>query len=125
MGKKKNKRMTDPRAELYFGEGGRDSRSRRKDAQLCAQVRDALDLALGSMTDGDLAQVWVSEVEPAPHVGHLRVVVEVSGEVDLGVVSEKLAALEGTLRFEVANAIHRKKTPSLTFVVLPPREDQP
>ena len=63
------------------GRGGRGD-DRRKDLQLCAQVRRTLDLALAEASDERLLGAWVREVLPNPDVGRLRVVVEVGPEGD-------------------------------------------
>ncbi|MGE0788951.1 MAG: hypothetical protein AB7S26_24980 [Sandaracinaceae bacterium] len=98
-----------------------DPRRARKDAQLCAQVREAVQLALSDAADPRIHALWVLEVEPAPHVGQLRVVTVAPADADLDATYERLEGYTGALRRHVANAIHRKKTPSLSFVVL--RED--
>lgn len=83
-------------------------------------------MALASAADEELEDLWVAEVAPAPHVGHLRVEVRAPAGADLARISTKLEEHSGQLRYEAAGAIHRKKVPSLTFVVLPnvePDED--
>ncbi|HJL04894.1 MAG TPA: ribosome-binding factor A [Polyangiaceae bacterium LLY-WYZ-15_(1-7)] len=100
------------------GRGGRGD-DRRKDLQLCAQVRRTLDLALAEASDERLLGAWVREVLPNPDVGRLRVVVEVGPEVDPDEVLGLLNAAQGHLRAEVAGAIHRKRTPDLMFQVVP------
>lgn len=91
----------------------------RKDAQLCAQALDALSLALARTLDDALDGAWICDVTPSPHVGHLRVVVVAAPGADLGEVARALESRSGALRSEVAGAIHRKKTPTLSFAVLP------
>lgn len=100
-------------------------RPNRKDAQLCSQVMRAVGLALAESPDEELSSLTVLAVEPAPHIGHLRVLVaSVSGEGDAREIHAKLVARAGALRHEVAGAIHRKKAPTLSFVVVP-RPDAP
>lgn len=110
-------RHRERRRRRPAGPSGRDE---RKDAQLCGQVREALGWALAD-GDGSLSGAWIVEVLPDPHVGQLRVIVEVEpGEAEAA--RDELDRRAGALRYEVANAIHRKKTPTLTFVVVQ-RED--
>lgn len=107
-------RPPTPDADLFFSGRG-DRQQRRKDAQLCAQVREALSLALDELALGD---VWVREVVPSPDAGHLSVVVVARGD-ELAEVARAIDQRAGHLRNEVAQAIHRKRTPQLAFVVLP------
>lgn len=96
------------------------SKDYRKNAQLCAQVADALSLALAQTHDPRLWDLWVVEVRPAPNVSHLEVLLQSErdeGEVDS--VREKLQLRYGFFRGAVSEAIHRKKVPSFHFVVLP------
>lgn len=99
-----------------LGSGGaRAPRAKIKDAQLCAEVRETLSLALAE--DDRLEALVLLDVIPAPDATRLLVVIEVDGDVE-----EARALLErtsGWLRSEVAAAIHRKKAPTLTFDVRP------
>ncbi|MFK7992440.1 MAG: hypothetical protein AB8I08_40840 [Sandaracinaceae bacterium] len=70
-----------------------------------------------------MACLWVMRVEPAPHVGRLRVYVQAEPDADLLSLRTKLQARERHLRREVGEAIHRKKMPSLTFVVVSRAEE--
>lgn len=92
-------------------------RNARKDAQLCTQVSEAIDLVLGSVPDEDLLDLFVERVDPAPDAGHLRVVLRAPREADIARVLDALEAHHGELRAEVTSAIHRRRTPSLSFVV--------
>lgn len=92
-----------------------DRRTKIKEAQLCAQVRDALSLALADSTDETLLGVFVLDVLPAPDSSRLAVQVEAPGDPDE--VQRRVVQELGRLRTEVAHAIHRKKVPSLAFVV--------
>jgi ribosome-binding factor A len=78
-----------------------------------------LELALAEDVDEDVSSLVVSDVAPAPDAGRLRVVVEARRDADLAAIDAKLRARAGRLRHEVAGAIHRKKTPLLSFVVVP------
>lgn len=124
MGKKRKGRRAGSRtdADTFFGsEGrsrGRSERHRRKDAQLCAQVRDAVALVVAESTDPILSRAWVVEATPAPHIGHLQIMVAVPEDADVDAVHAKLESMAGLVRSEVAAEIHRKKTPSISFVVM-------
>jgi ribosome-binding factor A len=86
----------------------------RKTAQLCAQVRRALDLAfLGVCADPVLQDVEVLDVSPAPDASRLRVRVGAGTEV-----GPRLEQARGLLTAEVAAAIRRRKVPELVFEVV-------
>lgn len=98
----------------------------RKDAQLCSQVGDAIDFALATSEDPNLDGLYVVDTVPAPNVGRLQVTLALHLEGDEAAQREKLElarhAVEeaaGELRFEVSESIHRKRTPSLHFLVIP------
>ncbi|MDH5492844.1 MAG: hypothetical protein OEY14_12900 [Myxococcales bacterium] len=89
-------------------------------------MREALSFALAESADEALWSLWIVEVVPAPHLGRLRVIVEAPGlgngeaiEAALERHQEALEAAKGRLRAEVADAIHRKKTPTLSFELRP------
>ena len=89
----------------------------RKAQQFCRQVQRALNLALeDSSADESLSGLFVEEVSPAPHCGHLLVHVLVpAGRV----AAEAISALRRDtprLRSEVAMTISRKRAPELLFV---------
>lgn len=90
-----------------------------KDAQLCAQVRETLALALAETPEPDLLELFVLDVEPAPDASRLNVLVAAPPERDPDAVRARLDAIVGRLRHEVATAVNRKKTPQLAFVVIP------
>lgn len=89
----------------------------RKDMQLCAQVRDAVEMALMELEDDALQGAWVRAVEPNPDIKSLLVVIEAA---DMERASAALGGLRGRLRYEVSQAIHRKRTPEMSFRVVPP-----
>lgn len=89
----------------------------RKDMQLCAQVREAVELALMELEDDALHGAWVRSVQPNPDIKSLLVLIEAP---DVEAASAALALLRGRLRYEVSNAIHRKRTPEMSFRVVPP-----
>ncbi len=94
---------------------------------LCAQVRHVLESVISAeMLDAALEDLIVIEVIPAPNARRLRVLLRFSSfEVarDPEYVMERLVAARGFLRSRVAGEIHRKRTPSLVFELLPARAD--
>ena len=93
----------------------------RKARQLCEQVRQALMNALSSLGDEVLHNLQVVSVEPAPNTGRLRVTVAVAtvDVADRTIIEEHLATAYQRLRWEIAQAIHRRKVPELMFNVQP------
>lgn len=90
---------------------------RRTQSQLCGQIARALNLALPGAGLEVLRATMVHTVT-APR----------SGEVEVTCVGPPearpaLHAASGWLRAEVAAAIHRKRVPRLTFVVVPEATD--
>lgn len=90
--------------------------------QLCAQVADTLNLVLsGECGDEVLQSLQVVAVDPAPDATQLVVTVQagVPGEVVAPLQAlARLEAIGGKLRYEVAGAITRKRTPKLVFRVV-------
>lgn len=107
-------------ADILFS----DSRRRlhdRKERQLSAQAKTAISLTLeGECLDDALAEVFVDDVVFGN--GQLVVILRARPGTDLQAVRRCLEAVKGTLRSAVAAAIHRKRTPTLGFVVLPEEE---
>jgi ribosome-binding factor A len=93
----------------------------RKDLQLCRQVADTLQLVLGDCGDDCLRDLHVVRVVPAPDASQLLVIVgSPPGETPAAprVVLERLQARAAAFRAEVAQAITRKRAPSLLFEYL-------
>ena len=116
----------DP-ARIFGGLSARQSRREdHKLRQLCRQVRDTLQDALATEFDDPMVRdLLVLDVQPAPHAGRLCVVLEHSWpdeHFDAQIAQERLNALKGLMRAQVAQAIHRRRTPELTFCVLAPGE---
>jgi ribosome-binding factor A len=91
----------------------------RRALQLCSQIAETLHSVLqGECDDEVLRDLLVESVEPAPDSTRLLVTVSLSPAaperkpVD---VLQRLHHAYGTLRSEVAAAIHRRKTPELMF----------
>jgi ribosome-binding factor A len=90
----------------------------RKALQLCSQVEQTLSLVLPACGEECLRDLLVTAVVPAPDSTRLLVTLchAPSAEVrDTVVVLAALQRAQPLLRREVAAAIHRKKTPELTF----------
>lgn len=104
-------------------------KSDRKAMQLCRQVRRAVEHALGSRPLIDqLPDCLVIAVLPAPHTAQLLIQVAVPASLALEQAEEMLAILRaanGAIRSEVARAIHRRKTPSLLFQIVPWSSSEP
>lgn len=113
--KKRGRRALHPLDAL----GGESRRDRKKEAQLCAQVREALSLALADVEDDLVLSLFVLDVVPAPNSSRLAVRLEAEPDADVEAIHVRLDALAGRFRSEVASAIHRKKTPTLVFEIMP------
>lgn len=99
----------------------RDRGTHRKARQLCCQVADTLNYALGD--DAALAGLLVVSVEPAPDSTCLLVTLcpQLDDEpLDGRAMMARLEASAGRLRFEVAAAITRKRAPKLLFRLVGP-----
>ena len=94
-----------------------------KTTALCKQVRRILSLALaGACGDPILQELIVDEVLPAPNAGHLLVHVLLRPRQDGPTPVDVLIRLDrvhGLLRAQIAEGIARKRTPELSFNVLP------
>ncbi|HSU68304.1 MAG TPA: hypothetical protein VLJ39_15605 [Tepidisphaeraceae bacterium] len=99
-----------------------DARQDRKTLQLCRQVERALMLALaGECADDTLREVMIASVEPLGGAAQLlvRVLVRAGAGASIPQVHARLVEHQGRLRAVVARSICRKRTPVLSFVVLP------
>jgi ribosome-binding factor A len=99
-----------------------DARGERKVQQLCKEVARTLGYALGSCGDPRLCELIVFDVIPAPDGARLEVLLFPSGTavVDGAALEERLSAVRGFLRREVAAALQRKRTPELVYRITPP-----
>lgn len=95
----------------------------RKTRQFCHQVLEALALAMADCRDPLLRECVVEHVEPWPGLGRLRVSVSAEAGARVDEVLEALERAAGYLTREVASHITRKRTPTLTFVVVAPDEE--
>lgn len=90
-----------------------------KTAALCKQVGRALSLALaGECADPLLQSLLVEAVLPAPHAGHLLVRL-MAREGSPSEILPRLEQISGLLRSAIAQSIARKRTPQLSFEILP------
>ncbi len=83
---------------------------------LCRQVQRALSLALGATGDDVLMLCSVDDVEPAPNASHLLVHVTVPRDATTAEVLERIGRTSARLRYEVAQAISRKRVPALSWM---------
>lgn len=98
------------------GRGGRPS---QKALQLCAQVHDALSYALGETNDPVLLDLALDRVEPMPDERHLLVVLQDPCGHGLLAALAAVDRAHGFLRTAVAELVHRRKVPQLSFTIEP------
>jgi ribosome-binding factor A len=94
----------------------------RKTQQLCSEVREVLSFVLaGDCEDPILQQLVVREVMPAPDASRLLVVLTLpEAECEQADhAMEALRQLRGYLRSQIADEIQRKRTPDLSFQIMP------
>jgi ribosome-binding factor A len=131
--------MTSSAHEVFFSglpdSNDRSRKDERKREQLCRQVQRRLAIVMGGEIEDPMLQGLDVEFVTAVAGGSsllvgLRVL-GVAGEdrqVDVHSMLERLNAMKGRLRNEVASAIHRKRTPELLFEILwngDDEEDEP
>jgi len=111
----------DPRYDLRKAHCS-TSKFDRKAAQLCSQVRHALEFIIPDVLRDSDWDAIVLDVRPAPNTGHLLVLLQA---ID-GLHEEDSLRLEaavfkkaGLIRTAVAGSIQRRKVPTLTFRVVP------
>lgn len=116
----------DPR-EFFKTRRTRDKRD-RKALQLCKQVAETLGLVLeGDFGDERLHNLQVVSVNPAPDASQLAVTLRAdipAGRVGAQEILDRLAAVAGRLRCEVAAAIRRKRAPQLVFHLVGPGQSE-
>lgn len=121
MSKKPYRGRGEPLPAVSFSQDDTEARrGDRKERQLCRQVLEAVSEALSTLDDDVLMDVWVCDVTPAPDASRLAIVVRGPRDKPLALIKERLERAAGYVRTEVAHAITRKRTPVLTFEVLPP-----
>ena len=97
----------------------RGGRSHAKTLQLCAQVFDALSFALGGADDPVLQDLVLDRVEPMPDDRQVLVVVQDPCGHGLVAALRALDHARGYLRDAVAETVHRRMVPQLSFTVIP------
>jgi len=107
----------DPRD---WAKGERRPVKNRKALQLCGQVAQTLHLALAGCADPWLNDLVVLDVVPFPDSTRLLVTVQsaTGAATDPPAILARLPQSAAMLRREVAEAIHRRKTPELLFRVV-------
>jgi ribosome-binding factor A len=100
-------------------------RFQRKACQLCRQVAETLDEVLADCGDEILRGLRVTTVAPYPDASRLMVAVapvdgRVAPAIAPDVVIEHLERASGHLRFEIAAAVTRKRTPVLLYRLAEP-----
>jgi ribosome-binding factor A len=90
----------------------------RKALQLCGQIARTLSLVLSESGDDVLRELAVETVQPAPTSARLLITLSLLDGVDASAAIHCIERSGGWLRHEVAGAIHRRKTPELTFRVV-------
>jgi len=114
----RGRRTSSDRAAFLSELTGRSARQRggpdHKAAMLCRQVQRSLSLAL----DGDLVELSIGNVTPAPNAGHLLVELIVPANCELSLVElmSRVEVASPRLRHAVAQSISRKRAPALSFV---------
>ena|SRR5688572_829453 len=111
----------NPRRERDGGDGESRRAAGRKDLALCKQVMRALNDALqAEASDALLRELAVLNVAPDPDASRVRVYVEpsaVAARAGASAVLEALGRAGGFLRTQVAQAITRKRVPTLVFTL--------
>lgn len=95
----------------------------RKTMMLCAQIRYALEYAINTALKGEKG-VTVVDVVPAPNLSHLLVFVQSLDDLNFEEtisLQTELSVHSQVLRSAISQSIHRKKTPGLSFQIVPRR----
>ncbi len=96
------------------------TRTETKTHQLCRQVEEAVSCALACANNRWIQDLYVVGVEPVRGAALLRVLVSTEESQDeYEQIQQALDSACGYFRGEVARSIHRKRTPSLEFVIVP------
>jgi len=93
----------------------------RKSLQLCSQIRYTLEYAINTALLGEYG-LTVLEVVPAPNTSHLLVFVQSFDDLSFDeslTLEAELKNQTAALRIAVSESIHRRKTPGLSFQILP------
>ncbi len=108
----------------FFKPSRQRGKINHRSQQLYRQVAETLELVLSGETHDELLQsLHVVSVAPAPDASRLLVVLrsDLPPELfDRTEIESRLARQSGRLRWAVAAAITRRKTPVLTFAITGP-----
>ncbi len=94
----------------------------RKAAQLCTQIRRALEYIVPESLADSEWDVLVVDVQPAPNTGNLLVLLqplEILDEDRQRQLEFAIFERSGSIRTAIAGVIQRRKVPTLTFRVVP------
>lgn len=92
----------------------------RHTMQLCSQVERELAYIFGECHDDVIQGLYVQQVQPAPDASRLLVTVMPMDPAITPIQAiEHLATASSFIRSEIAQSIHRKRAPELTFNCLP------
>lgn len=94
-------------------------KTKRKNQQLCAQVARTLNLAFANSNNDIVASLYVISAIPAPDASKLLItVIQQTEERNTFLeICKEINNDYGRLRYEVGMGIHRKKVPTLSFVL--------
>lgn len=110
----------DPRRLSRVSEG---ERKRYKSRQLCKAAKQTLSLVMGgALSDPILQGLEVDEVTSSEDGQSLVIAIrcdEVGCTVRGGSILERLYAVQGFLRAEIARSVKRKRVPALRFKAVP------
>lgn len=109
--------------EKHIHGKGRFDRNDRKLNQLCRQIQQRMNLVFAGDCDDPLLEgLYVQSVIAADR-SNLIVEIVLAKNADhlrLQAILQRLNAMRGFLRSEIAAAIHRKRTPQLMFQIIHP-----
>ena len=97
-------------------------KSVRKSAQLCAQIRRALEFIVPDALASSTFDAIVMDVQPAPNSGHFLVLLAPTlplNNIDQQELERELVHRSGVIRTAVAQSIRRRKVPTITFRIMP------
>lgn len=100
-------------------EDGRSRQASYKALQVAKQAEWALRFAIDDMNDEQISLLTLLEVRPEPDATRLAAVWGAAPDQDLVAAEGALEECRGDLRARVAEALTRKKAPTLVFYVLP------
>lgn len=105
----------------------KDQANNKTTLRLCSQVGKAIHLALaGDCGDERLQALEVLRVEPYPNASRLRVVLrppDGTPASDYPALHAKLLAVQHLMTHAVATGTHRKRTPTLLFIIADHTDD--